>query len=201
MVCQSYSKFTFHLSNSQWLIVAGKIIGGTRKHRKSPVLPVVGTLGTIIFVAAGHGAEIAGESLSRGSTGHSALRSKFYLQQLNDPEKQLETVNRRNSLSLTPSFPVLQLTWPTNSRRSRHGKPHLSSQSVSLNGAVRLCGYAILLSSGTAGSSCPTRYRFSSLHNKTIIYGHHSSFVHVLPVFHISSFFCSIIHHQLRFPH
>ena len=104
MVCQSYSKFTFHLSNSQWLIVAGKIIGGTRKHRKSPVLPVVGTLGTIIFVAAGHGAEIAGESLSRGSTGHSALRSKFYLQQLNDPEKQLETVNRRNSLSLSHSI-------------------------------------------------------------------------------------------------
>ena len=79
--------------------MAGKIIGGTRKHRKSPVL--VGTLGTIIFVAAGHAAEIAGESLSRGSTGHSALRSKFYLQQLNDPEKQLETMNRRNSLSLS----------------------------------------------------------------------------------------------------
>ena len=41
--------------------VAGKTIGGTRKHRTSPV---VGTLGTIIFVAtAGHGAEIDGESL------------------------------------------------------------------------------------------------------------------------------------------
>ena len=32
----------------------------------------------------------------------------------------------------------MQLTWPTNSRRSRHGKPHLS-----LSGAAMLCCYIV----------------------------------------------------------